>query len=349
MPPLPDSPNGSPAYSGETRIGNREVMANSRFMQSVLAASDDCIKILSLEGKLLFMSEGGQRVMEVEDFDALRGCPWPDFWAGAGLAEAQASIAAAVAGRSSRFLAAANTAKGTPKFWDVKVSPIFGADGQPETILSVSRDITELKRSEDEQRLLAQELRHRVKNILMLVRVIANQTIRTDVPAETAREKFSARLMALAESQDRLTSTNGARAELHALLDAVSTTHGGGRLHFSGPKLELNSRCTLAMAMALHELATNAMKYGALSNENGHVEVTWRVVEVAEKGSQFHFTWTEDGGPPVQQPSSTGFGSRLIEKALAGYFLGAARIDYRPGGLFFELEAPMDALTREDT
>ncbi|OQP84096.1 hypothetical protein BTR14_20830 [Rhizobium rhizosphaerae] len=331
-----------------TQFDDDHPAGNARFMQAVMSASDDCIKILSLDGKLMFMSEGGQRVMEVTDFDKLRGCPWPDFWAGDGNVEARNAIAAAQEGRSSRFLGAANTAKGTPKFWDVKVSPIRGPDGQPESILSVSRDITELKTSEDEQRLLAQELRHRVKNILMLVRVIANQTIREDTPADEAREKLSARLTALAESQDQLNSANGARAELHALLEGIAATHGGDRLHFSGPKLQLNSRCTLAMAMALHELATNAMKYGALSNDTGHVEIAWTVARKDDAVETFQFTWQEQGGPSVCPPKSTGFGSRLIERALAGYFLGTARIDYRPEGLFFLLEAPLEALTREE-
>src|SRR5690349_18739193 len=98
-------------------------------MSSVLAASDDCIKIIGLDGSLLFMSEGGKRVMEVDNFDALRGCPWPDFWQGQGNVEAIAAIEAARNGQAARFEGAANTARGNPRIWDVRVSPILGPDG----------------------------------------------------------------------------------------------------------------------------------------------------------------------------------------------------------------------------
>ena len=88
------------------------------------------------------MSEGGQRVMQVEDFSKLKGCPWPDFWVGQGNADAKAAVAMAIAGGTARFQGAANTAIGTPRYWDVQVSPIRGDDGKPSHLLSISRDIT---------------------------------------------------------------------------------------------------------------------------------------------------------------------------------------------------------------
>src|ERR1700754_2473214 len=105
-------------------------------MRSLLAASDDCIKVIDLDGKLSFMSEGGQRVMEVSDFNAIKGCPWPDFWIDQGNVDARQAVADAKAGKVGRFRGAANTAKGTPKFWDVQVTPILGEDGKPERLLS---------------------------------------------------------------------------------------------------------------------------------------------------------------------------------------------------------------------
>ena len=118
------------------------------FLHSVLASSNDCIKVLDLDAKLVFMSEGGQRVMEVSDFNAIQGCPWPDFWHGEGHAQARAAVEAAKAGRVGHFHGAANTMAGTPRYWDVQVTPILGADGRPERLLSVSRDITDRKRAE---------------------------------------------------------------------------------------------------------------------------------------------------------------------------------------------------------
>ena len=118
-------------------------------MWSVLAASDDCIKVLDLEGHLTFMSEGGMRVMEVADFGAIEGCPWPDFWEGEGNEKAKAAVAKALAGGTGHFTGFAKTVAGTPKWWDVRVKPILGPDGKPERLLSISRDITEQVQARD--------------------------------------------------------------------------------------------------------------------------------------------------------------------------------------------------------
>ena len=112
------------------------------FMDSVLAASDDCIKVLDLDANLVFMSEGGKRVMEIDDFNAVRGCSWPSFWQGNLNAEAKDAVAAARAGQAGHFQGRTNTFRGTPKWWDVRVTPILGVDGRPEKILAISRDIT---------------------------------------------------------------------------------------------------------------------------------------------------------------------------------------------------------------
>ena len=117
----------------------------AEFLRSVLASSSDCIKVLDLDGRLVFMSEGGQRVMEVSDFNAIRGCPWPDFWQDQGNTDARAAVEAAKAGGAGHFQGAANTMAGTPRYWDVRVTPILGQDGRPQRLLSVSRDITAMR------------------------------------------------------------------------------------------------------------------------------------------------------------------------------------------------------------
>ncbi|WP_047288007.1 PAS domain-containing protein [Pseudomonas protegens] len=129
----------------------------------VLAASNDCIKVLDLDGQLSFMSEGGLRVMEVSDFNAVRGCPWPDFWQGQGHQEAQDAIAAARQGRSVRFQGAADTLQGRTKWWDVQVTPMLDAAGQPEKILCISRDISATREAQEELRRLNESLEQRVQ------------------------------------------------------------------------------------------------------------------------------------------------------------------------------------------
>jgi PAS domain S-box-containing protein len=132
------------------------------FTERVLASINDCIKVLDLDARLTFMSEGGKQIMEVSDFNTIRGCPWPDFWQDQGNVDAKAAVAAAKAGRNASFVGAANTLAGNLKWWHVNVSPIMGSDGLPEKILCVSRDITPLREAEESLRKLNESLEQRV-------------------------------------------------------------------------------------------------------------------------------------------------------------------------------------------
>jgi PAS domain S-box-containing protein len=326
---------------------------NADVLRSVLAASGDCIKILDLDGRLQFMSEGGKRVMEVEDFSTLKGCPWPDFWAGSGNDDAKKAIATAIAGRTARFRGAANTAKGTPRYWDVRVSPVLNEDGMPIHILSISRDITdewraekELREAAERQALLTGELAHRIKNTLAMVGAIANQTMRGDSVPD-ARAAFAARLMTLSHAHDILTKTSWASAPIKDVIEGALAPHRSGqdRIRLHGPDVLLEPKQALALAVALHELATNATKYGSLSGD-GTVDIGW---SNGGETPAFRFTWREAGGPAVTEPApgKKGFGSRLIEKMLASDFSGHVRINYDIGGLECELVAPFIGQTTQ--
>lgn len=118
------------------------VADTNSLLRSLLASSGDCIKILDLAGNLIFMTEGGQKIMEVSDFNAIKGCPWPDFWQDKGNVDAKSAIEAALRGETGHFQGFARTMAGTPKWWDVTVTPILDAAGKPEKLLSISRDIT---------------------------------------------------------------------------------------------------------------------------------------------------------------------------------------------------------------
>ncbi len=309
-------------------------------MRSLLAASDDCIKVLTLDGNLSFMSEGGQRTMDVSDFNAIKGCPWPDFWSGEGKADVAFALAEAREGRSSRFQGYADTMAGRSRYWDVQVSPIFGPDGAPEAVLSVSRDITALKDAENQLRLLSEEMQHRMKNAFAMVQAIAIQTLSQTHPIETLKKDLLARLNTLKDAQDLLTSKAWERASIIEIAMGTLAPHAAlSRFAISGPELTLSSRCALGLALGLHELATNANKYGALSHPEGLVALRWSMAD-----DMFRLTWEETGGPTVVRPTRTGFGTRLIERALAGYFSGKAALLYAPAGVTFTLEAPVSAL-----
>lgn len=311
-----------------------QLRESEAFMRGVLGASSDCIKVLDLDAKLAFMSEGGKRVMEVSDFNAVAGYPWPSFWEGTGNLAAKEAVASAQAGRAAAFQGYADTMKGNRRYWDVQVSPIFGCDGKPERILSISRDITDLKAAEEARAVLAQELAHRMKNSLAMVQAIVTQTLRQARTMEEGRTAVGERLSALGRAQDILTRSNFTEADIHDVIEAAIDPHrvAEDRITWAGPPLVLTSQQALGLSLATHELATNAAKYGALSNETGRVAMTWRVED-----GVFAFDWVETGGPPVTPPTGRGFGSKLIERIVASYFDGEGHLDFDPSGIRFRL------------
>ncbi|MER2198073.1 PAS domain-containing protein [Methylobacterium brachiatum] len=614
----------------EQRNAAAKQQADAEFMRSVLSSSADCIKVLDLDARLTFMSEGGMRVMEVSDFNAVKGCPWPDFWMGQGHADAVAAIEAARAGGVGHFQGAADTFAGTPRWWDVQVTPILGADGCPEKLLSVSRDITDQKttesmlaaseerwrglftgmhegffsaelirdasgqavdlrfieinpafavqsglpanaagrtvrdlipnldqslidtygrvvdtgtpetfevavpelartfevrarkrhgqqfavlfldiserkraearraamtalgdrlrgvndkadiarivaeimgttlglshagygevdpeqetilvadefsapglrsiaglhrfreygsyieslkagedviipdvtcdprtivdagalkaidtaavinlplmehgrfvgllygvratptvwapediafmrtvadrtraaiarvEAEEQQRILNQELSHRLKNTLTLVQSIASQTLRNAETIPEAREALAARLIALGKSHDILLNGRTDSAAIGAVIEGALALHQDrqGRFRVSGPDLRIGPSAALSLSLMLHELATNATKYGALSRPAGHVDLIWAVHGTGPE-AEFQMIWAEHDGPPVSPPTRTGFGSRLIQRGLAG---GTVEMRYPTEGVICTLTTLVTAL-----
>ena len=226
------------------------------------------------------------------------------------------------------------------------ISPLPGPDGRPERLVSVGRDITALKQGEERQRLLMQELAHRVKNTLAVVQAISSQTFRGDGSLADAREAFGARLLALAQAHDVLIQGSWTEASLRALVDDAARLHGHGavgRFVIEGPDMTIGPKAALSLALVLHELGTNAVKYGALSTPAGHVAVSWRE-DVMEGEPQLRFRWQEVGGPPVATPTRQGFGSRLIERSLAHGLSAKVQLAFLATGVTLTLDAPLAAL-----
>nr|WP_244510554.1 HWE histidine kinase domain-containing protein [Microvirga guangxiensis] len=220
--------------------------------------------------------------------------------------------------------------------------PLRDPNGQVAGALAVIVDIDDIKRSEEHQRLLINELNHRVKNTLATVQSIAGQTLRNAPTMEEAKAALEGRLLALSRAHDVLTQENWEGAELHEIAaQAVEpySSCGEYRLHLNGPKVRLLPHTALALAMMLQELATNAVKYGALSNATGEVKITWRV----DDGDPPHLylLWEESGGPLVQAPARRGFGTRLIERSLAQDLDGAVRMEFASTGVICIVDAPL--------
>jgi PAS domain S-box-containing protein len=202
-----------------------------------------------------------------------------------------------------------------------------------------TEDIHERKVAEEHQRLLINELNHRVKNTLASVQAIAFQTLRGEVPLAEARARFEARLMALSAAHNLLTEENWVGASLERVVTDATEHLAGGRFDVAGEPLRLAPRAALALAMALHELGTNAAKYGALSVEDGRVSIAWSV-----DGDRLRLEWRESGGPPVEAPARRGFGSRLIERGLEADLDGRAALHFEAAGLRCEIEASLAAV-----
>lgn len=241
------------------------------------------------------------------------------------------------------------------RFWGSGMeTPLLGAGGETLGFVKIMRDRTELHEAQERQALLVGELNHRVKNALAVALAVMDQTWRATVgagePAERFREDFMARLRALALAHDLLTQDDWRGASLADLVRAALAPYGGGheaagapaRVEVAGPAVQVQAGAVVALAMALHELATNAAKHGALSVPGGRVAVTWRAAEGAQEGRALELDWTESGGPPVAgPPRRRGFGSVLLTRGLKGQLGGEVALDFAPEGLRCRVRVPL--------
>ncbi len=226
------------------------------------------------------------------------------------------------------------------RVWLSTKTPLRDAGGQVTGLVGVSVEITERKRAEERMRLVIHELNHRVKNTLATVQAIASQTLRG--ANVSIRRVFEARLIALSSAHDVLTREAWLGTELADVVAGALTPHGWpdpARFRVSGPPVRLQPRAAVALAMGLHELATNALKFGALSARDGEVEIQWGIG--GNDAPRFRLTWTERGGPAAAAPTRRGFGTRLVERSLAQDLGGTAHITFAPEGITCTVEAPL--------
>ena len=444
---------------------------------AVLQSSRDCIVILDLEGNTRFVSPGGIEAMEVSDVDAIIGLSWLRVWKGEDSAAAWSAVAQARAGGVGRFRGFCATHKGTPKWWDVAISPLAGPDGRPDGLVSVARDVTEQhraeaalretedrrrlaveaadigtwsfdmdtltpqwddrcralagvpagaavgyatyldslhpadrervqavtlaaldpagtgayraeyrtvglaagverwvaaagrarfeggravslagtamdvtvrKKAEEQAHLLGDELQHRVKNTLTMVQAIVRQTLRAAATPADAQAAIDPRLAALGRAHIMLTGGGWEGSDLReAAVSALAPYEdGSGRLQLLGPPAWLSAQAAMSLALLLNELATNAVKYGALSTVQGRVDLSWTITQHAEAGGspKLELVWREHGGPPVELPAKRGFGSKLIERGLASAIGGHATLSFPCEGVICRVEGTLAAL-----
>ena len=212
--------------------------------------------------------------------------------------------------------------------WGVVEFEGDGSQKTPVAIVGASRDLTKLKQAEELQRLLLNELNHRIKNTLATIQAISAQTLRAARDLPSARQALDRRIHSLAQVHDLLTVRAWSGANLTDVVTRALDAFTPAQVKMSGAAIDVSPKHALALSLALHELATNAIKYGALSSSEGQVGVQWSVRE-----GMLHLDWQESGGPAVAPPTKKGFGSRLLEELVVHDLGGTTKLSYNVSGV----------------
>ena len=255
------------------------------------------------------------------------------------------AMAAAIRDRSNVSVSGRyRNAAGEYRLLMTDARPHFSAKGHFKGMIGVNVDITEREHADAQRELLIAELNHRVKNTLAVVQGISHQTFRGERSLEAERATFEGRLLALSAAHNLLTESSWKSAPLDEVCNGALQLRGshGQRIRTSGPRVMLRPRAVLSLSLALHELLTNAIKYGALSNLVGSVDLNW--TRTTDDQPAMLLSWSETGGPEVRRPQRTGFGSRLVQRVLAQELDASATMEFLPGGLQCQIKAPLSVL-----
>jgi PAS domain S-box len=225
----------------------------------------------------------------------------------------------------------------------ITAAPLPGRRGG---FVSVARDISQRKAAEERVRLLLHELSHRTKNLLAVVQSIASQTARSSPSVEAFQERFGARILAMSATHDALVSQNWSGASIHQVVTgqlAAILSDSPGQTAIEGPDFLLKAGVAESLGMALHELAVNAIKYGAFVCESGCVKITWSI-DGSSAAPRLKMSWIEEGGPEVQEPTTRGFGYAVMKDVLERRTRGRVDIRFASAGLQWTFEAPLENL-----
>lgn len=294
----------------------------------------DAVYVLGRDGRYLVFNRAAEHYFGASRELVLGRDIWEVFPQGRGTPFEAAIRRAMEEGAESRFEAASAV---RPNYTvEVRIAPLTGVG-----VAVALSDVSGRHAADQRLQLLVNELNHRVKNSMAVVQGLARQSFAASRSLEQAREDFTGRLVAFAAAHDAITEQNWEGAHLRQLIEHTLAGQllESGRMVLEGPHVRIAPKTALSLALALHELATNAFKYGALSTDEGQVRVNWTVAGAAG-AIRLHLTWAESGGPPVAQPERRGFGVRLLERALAVDLEGQVRLRFEPAGLVCEIEAP---------
>ncbi|MBV8920470.1 PAS domain S-box protein, partial [Bradyrhizobium sp.] len=314
----------------------RDTEQRWRWIASIVDSNEDAIVSKDLNGIISSWNAGAERLFEYKADEAI-GQPITLIIPQDRLDEEREILARIRRGERIDHLETARRRKhGGLINVALTVSPVKDAEGRIVGASKIARDISEQKRNQEHIRVLAREAEHRSKNLLANVAAIVNLS-RSDTP-EGLKDAITGRIRALSNVHSLFVESRWSGAELLAIARqelAPYLGEEGGRVRIEGREALLEPPAAQALAVVLHELATNATKYGALSDATGAIALTWS----RDADGKLLLRWTETGGPPVQKPERQGFGSRLIERTI-GQLNGTARFDWRPEGLVCEITLP---------
>lgn len=312
-------------------------------LAAIVQGSDDAIVGKTLEGIVQTWNDGATRIFGYEPEEIIgqsitRIIP-PE------LHDEEREILAKLrrGERVEHFETTRITKDGRRLAMSLSVSPVRDRTGTVVGASKIGRDVTERKRAEELQTLLFEELNHRVKNMLATIQAIASQSMRRAASSADFVSSFNGRVQALARAHDLLVHSKMKGAEIGEIVSeqVLLGSASDPRVTWAGPAVLFDARAAVHLALVLHELATNARRYGALSVPSGRVSITWRV-EAQEPG-EFSLQWRESGVPNVSAPTTHGFGTTLIERTLHSSG-GQARISYEVGGITCNLTLPLSEI-----
>ena len=325
----------------DRRRAEDALVRSNTLLRTFMEAVPGVIYAKDREGRLLVGNQGTARLLG-RTYDAFVGLTDMD------LLDDKAEAAAVMAndrrimdsGVAEQIEEQVTYPDGSTAWWHSTKAPMRDAEGRVVGLVGSSVDITARRKAEEHRALLVNELNHRVKNTLAVVQGLARQTFRSTADMGQAIASFDERLSALSRAHNLLTDENWGSASLHDVIRDQLADRWSDRIVLDGPEVLLSPPVAVSLALVLHELGTNATKYGALSTDAGRVTIGWETVEA---GTAVRMRWAESGGPPVAPPQARGFGSRMIERALAAEVGGRVSLQFRPDGVVCEIEAPVAA------
>jgi two-component sensor histidine kinase/PAS domain-containing protein len=327
-----------------------QIAAAERFARSVLEQATEAVIVLAPDGHITHASWRAEQIAEQPPV----GCRFSEAFP----LEAESTDQTGTLALARFSAESLDTILATKPFHGVEVKlrgernaksafllsagPLTDDNGANVGSIVTLTDMTERKRAEEQQTMLVAELNHRVKNILAIVQSVASQTVRSSHTLEGFADAFTGRLRALAIAHDILTQTRWIGIGLNELLVAVLApyrTPENPRISIIGPSVLLPARSVVPLSMVLHEMATNAAKYGALSTRRGRIDIRWEVSGDIEKSVEL--TWREQGGPVVKTGASGGFGTKLIDLVISHDLDGRTHIDFDPAGVRWTIAFPV--------